>query len=144
MFGTIYECGWEMNLSPWVAEMRRVAGFTLIEVLAAMAVFAIASLGLAVGVSSVIRANQRSYLSSIATNLAQDKLEELKAMSPGNIASCPSPCENPAHITNNVKFSRTWNVSDDTPVAGVIQIDVTVDWDGHTAHSLTMSSIVKK
>ena len=123
-----------------------MAGFSLIEVLAAMAVFAIASLGLAIGVSSVMRANQRSYLYSIATTLAQDKLEELKSKSPANIVSCTVDCENPNPVptTDNVAFTRTWNVSDNTPVVGVKQIDVTVQWSDHTDHNLVMSSTVKK
>ena len=140
----VYQCVRELTLRPWVRGMRGVAGFTLIEVLAAMVVFAIASLGLAIGVSSVIRANERSYLSSIATTLAQDKLEELKAMSPGSISSCSLDCDIEVPTTDNVSFTRTWVVSDNVPATGVIQIVVTVDWDGHSAHSLTMSSIVKK
>ncbi len=133
-----------MNLRRWVPGKRRIGGFTLIEALAAMAIFAIASLGMAVGVSSVIRANQRSFLSSVATTLAQDKLEELKANSPENIVSCATACDSPVPTTKKVAFTRTWVVSDDSPVAGVKQIDVTVEWMDHTSHSLTISSTVKK
>lgn len=133
-----------MNLRRWVPGKRRIGGFTLIETLAAMAVFAIASMGMAIGVSSVIRANQRSFLSSVATTLAQDKLEELKAKSPENIVSCSTACDNPVPTTQKVAFIRTWVVSDDSPTVGVKQIDVTVEWEDHTVHSLTMSSTVKK
>jgi len=122
---------------------NRATGFSLIEVLAAMAIFAVASLGLAIGVSSVIRANQRSFLYSIATTLAQDKLEELKAKSPENIVSCASNCDSQVPQTDNVSFTRTWVVSDNSPMAGVKQIDVTVQWADHTSHTLKMSSTVK-
>ncbi len=127
-----------------MSRKKRVAGFTLIEVLVAMVVFAISSLGLAIGVTSVIRSNQRSYLASIATNLAQDKLEELKAMSPVNVISCNSNCDNPVPTTDGVEFTRTWQVVNNSPTAGVKQIDVTVEWNDHTTHSFTISSAVKE
>jgi len=109
-----------------------------------MVVFAISSLGLAIGVASVIRSNQRSYLASIATNLAQDKLEELKAMSPVNVISCNSNCDNPVPTTDGVEFTRTWTVVNNSPTAGVKQIDVTVEWADHSTHSFTISSAVKE
>ena len=133
-----------MILRLFVAEKRGIAGFTLIEVLAAMAVFAIASLGLAVGVASVIRSNQRSYLASVATNLAQDKLEELKAMSPANVTFCNSNCDTSVPTTNGVEFIRTWDVVDSSPVTGVKRIDVTVEWTDHTTHNVTISSAMQE
>ena len=120
-----------------------IAGFTLIEVLVAMVVFAIASLGLAIGVTSVIRSNQRSYLASIATNLAQDKLEELKA-SPASVTFCNGNCDNPVPTTDGVEFTRTWEVWPDTPTTGVKRIDVTVQWEDHTTHSFTISSAMQE
>ncbi len=133
-----------MILRLFVAGKRGIAGFTLVEVLAAMAVFAIASLGLAVGVASVIRSNQRSYLASVATNLAQDKLEELKAKSPANVTPCPENCDNPKPKTNGVEFTRTWQVVNNSPVAGVKQIDVTVEWSDHTSHNVKISGAMRE
>ncbi len=109
-----------------------------------MVVFSISSLGLAIGVASVIRSNQRSYMASIATNLAQDKLEELKAMSPANVTPCTENCDNPKPKTNGVEFTRTWQVVNNSPTVGVKQIDVTVQWEDHTTHSFTISSAVKE
>ena len=120
-----------------------IAGFTLIEILVAMAVFAIASLGLAIGVTSVIRANQRSYLASIATNLAQDKLEELKAR-PASVGTCMTDCETPKPKTDGVEFTRTWEVWPATPTTGVKRIDVTVQWTDHTTHNVAISSVMQE
>ncbi len=133
-----------MILRLFVVGKRGIAGFTLVEVLAAMAVFAIASLGLAVGVASVIRSNQRSYLASVATNLAQDKLEELKATSPANVTPCTENCDNPKPKTNGVEFTRTWQVVNNSPVAGVKQIDVTVEWSDHTSHNVKISGAMRE
>ena len=120
-----------------------IAGFTLIEILVAMAVFAIASLGLAIGVTSVIRANQRSYLASIATNLAQDKLEELKAR-PASVGTCMTDCETPKPQTDEVEFTRTWEVFNNDPTPGVKRIDVSVQWTDHTTHNVTISSAMQE
>ena len=54
-------------------------GFTVIEALMAMVIFGVAILGLAIGATTVVRANQTSLYITIATNLAQDRLEELKS-----------------------------------------------------------------
>jgi len=120
-----------------------IAGFTLIEILVAMVVFAIASLGLAVGVTSVIRSNQQSYLASIATNLAQDKLEELKAR-PASVGTCMSDCDTPKPKTNGVEFTRTWQVFNGSPTPGVKRIDITVQWTDHRPHNVTISSVMQE
>ncbi len=120
-----------------------IAGFTLIEILVAMVVFAITSLGLAMGVTSVIRSNQRSYLVSIATNLAQDKMEEHKAR-PASVGTCMSDCDTPKPKTDGVEFTRTWEVWPATPTPGVKRIDVTVQWTDHTTHNVTISSVMQE
>lgn len=132
-----------MILRRYRSRSKGLSGFTLIEIFVAMAVFAIASLGLAMGVTSVMRSNQRSYLVSIATNLAQDKLEELKAR-PASLATCNIDCEDPAPATDGVEFTRTWEVFIDDPTPGVTRIDVTVEWSSHTTHSVTISSAIQE
>ncbi len=120
-----------------------IAGFTLIEILVAMVVFAIASLGLAMGVTSVMRSNQRSYLASIATNLAQDKLEDLKAR-PASVSTCMTDCDTPKPKTDGVEFTRTWQVFSNSPTTGVKRIDVTVQWTDHTTHNVAISSVMQE
>ncbi len=128
------------NRKPLKVQSSRLhGGFTLIEVLVAMSIFSIAVLGLAVGSTSVMRANQTSYFTTIATNLAQDKLEELKSRTAANITS-----GNDTQPVNNVTFTLNWTVTSGSPVAGVKRIDVTVSWDDYTSHNLTISSAVKQ
>lgn len=127
----------KLDLRTKIAAAR---GFTLIEVLVAMCIFSIAVLGLAVGATSVMRANQTGLNTTIATNLAQDKLEELKAKTAANIAS-----GGPVTTTSSgVTFSRSWTVTSNSPVTGVKRIDVTVTWTDYTSHTLTVSSAVKE
>jgi prepilin-type N-terminal cleavage/methylation domain-containing protein len=120
---------------PHVACRRRNGGFSLVEVLISMTIFAIAVLGLAIGAGSVMRANQTSYFSTIAVNLGQDKLEELKA-NPASLA----PGGPVTDTVDGVVFTRNWTTG--TLVAGVTQIDVTVSWTDYTTHNVTVSSAV--
>lgn len=125
------------------------AGFTLIEVLVAMSIFSIAVLGLAIGATSVMRANQTSLYSTIATNQAQDKLEELKSKTVANLPSCLPPypgtssCRD-TQTSSGVTFTRDWQITLNSPVTGVNQIDVKVSWTDYTSHTTTISSAVKQ
>ena len=123
---------------------NQAKGFTLIEVLVAMSIFAIAVLGLAIGATTVMQANQTGLYTTIATNLAQDKLEELKAKTAANINTTGSPENNITVSGVPAKFNRSWAVTSGSPVAGVKQIDVTVTWTDHTNHTVTVSSAVKE
>ena len=59
-------------------QRKREGGFTLIEVMAAIAILTIGILGVAAMQGSAIRANDRGYRLTEATTLAQDRLEYLK------------------------------------------------------------------
>ena len=113
-------------------------GFTIIEVLVAMGIFTVAILGVAISATSVIKANQVSYSTTIAINLAQDKLEDLKA----NPTSLASGSESPILDDSGEAFARSWTVTANSPVTGVTKIDVTVTWTDYTAHTITLSSVV--
>ena len=130
---------WQMILRQFASRTKGFAGFTLIEILVAMGIFAIVSLGLAMGVTTVIQSNQQSYLASIATKLAQDKLEELKS-TPATLASCSNNCDVQIPTTDGVEFTRTWAVFNNDPTPGVQRVDVIVQWADHTTHSVTISS----
>lgn len=129
------------------AEKSRVGGFTLIEVLVAMCIFAIAVLGLAVGATSVMRANQTGLYSTMATNWAQDKLEELKGKTVAALPTCPTyttaGCSD-TQTSSGVSFNRSWEILQNQPVTGVNRIDVQVAWTDYTSHTLTVSSAVKQ
>ena len=120
-------------------------GFTLIEVLVAMTIFAIAILGLAIGATSVIRANQTSLYTTIATNLAQDRLEELKSRTAANITTTGSPENNISVSGVPVQFNRSWTVTSNcNSVSGLICVTVTVSWTDYISHNVVISSAVKQ
>jgi len=118
---------------------RRLAsheGFSLIEVLVAIGIFSIAILGLAVGAITITRANKTSQFHTVGTNLAQDKLEQLKASA---FAAVGAGGDVPPSV-QGVAFTRNWTVTNNT--ATFKQINVTVQWTDYTPHSLTISSAI--
>lgn len=116
------------------------SGFTLVEVLVAMGVFSLMLLGLAAGMTTAMRANQTSYLSAVATSLAQDKLEELQAKNPPDIAPGGPVTSTVAGVT----FARSWTVAANSPAVGLRRIDVTVSWKDYTERSLTAAAVIKE
>ena len=119
--------------------LRSSAGFTLIEVLVAIGILSFGMLGLAVGAISITRGNKTAQFHTMATNMAQDKLEQLKATTVANVATCATSCETaPTYL--GVTFTRTWNVAANTPAAGLSQITVTVQWTDYSSHSVSVIS----
>ena len=100
----------------------------MIEILMALTIFSVSFLALAAGATTVMQSNKTSYMSTVATNLAQDKLEELMATSAASIAAGGPVTD----TVDGVVFTRNWTVTTDSPVAGINQIDVTVSWKGNT------------
>ena len=124
-----------------LSRVRSSSGFTLIEVLVAIGILSIGMLGLAVGAVSITRANKTSQFHTMATNLAQEKLEQLKATTVANVTQCTtSNCETSKPTYLGVTFTRKWTVTASTPAAGLNQITVTVDWTDYTSHSVSVTS----
>jgi prepilin-type N-terminal cleavage/methylation domain-containing protein len=122
-------------------------GFTLIEIMVAATIFSIAVLGLAIGTVSVIQTNQNSHLQTSAINLTQAKFEELRAMTSTAFSglSCPSfttiGCSD-SPVASGTTFSRSWQITANSPVTGVNQIDVKINWRDYTSRSLTFTASV--
>jgi prepilin-type N-terminal cleavage/methylation domain-containing protein len=112
-------------------------GFSLIEVLVAIGIFSIAILGLAVGAITITRANKTSQFHTVGTNLAQDKLEQLKASA---FAAVDAGGDVPPPV-QGVAFTRNWTVNS---TATFKQINVTVQWTDYTPHILTISSAISQ
>lgn len=122
--------------------LRSGAGFTLVEVLVAVGILSVGMLGLAVGAISITRANKTAQFHTMATNLAQEKLEQIKATTVANVTQCLSSCETaPTYL--GVTFTRKWTVTADTPAGGLTQITVTVDWTDYTSHTVSVTSAMQ-
>ena len=114
-------------------------GFTLLELLIALVILAIGLLGLAGLQVAAIKGNVSGFKISTASAVAQQRIEELKAMDSTSATlsagvhpdNCPPPV--PPATTNDciiqgITYSRSYTIQDDTPVTGTSTITFTVAW----------------
>jgi prepilin-type N-terminal cleavage/methylation domain-containing protein len=104
---------------------RASCGTSLIEVLAAMSLFAIVASAVAVLVTGSLRHTTRNRHGTMATILAQQKLEELRGIAYQDIhptAENVTAADQP--------FTVATAVLDNVPASGMKQITVTVTWTG--------------
>jgi prepilin-type N-terminal cleavage/methylation domain-containing protein len=111
------------------------AGYSLVEILVALAIFSLSAPGIAVGVSLAVRASQLSANFTLATILAQDKLEDLRA---------PFGFRSSGEDSPRSGFSREWFIETDSPETGVTRIDVAVSWTDYQSHSITLATVVNE
>lgn len=104
---------------------RFAAGFSLVEVLLAMVIFAIASLAatnLMVGSTTMVSRNDAT---SQAINLAQMVMEDLRNIPFEEMQSGTDTFTNP----QGREFSVAWEVAEDAPAEGMNTVNVSVSWD---------------
>lgn len=124
--------------------LRRQEGFTLNEVLISIVLIAIGVLGFSLNTIGVIQGNYISANYTIATNLAQDKLEGLKAqITFSDVTDSPDP-NNPISATGEGggTFTRTWTIRDSSLGTELKEITVTVSWTDYVGREVKISTLV--
>jgi hypothetical protein len=124
---------------------KRQTGFTFNEVLVAVNVIVIAVLGYSLTTVGVIRGNLTNDNTSVAINLAQDKLEQLKAQKKlGSDDRCPDSGDLSitAAGTAGGIFDRCWRVVDSPLGQHLKQIDVKVSWRDQENREIILSTLV--
>lgn len=124
--------------------IKRTEAFTLIEILVAIGLIAVGILSFSLNTIGVIQGNYISGNYTIATSLAQDKMEELLGRSTfSDVTDSPDP-NNPITATGEREgiFTRTWTISDPSLGTGLKQIDVTVSWQDYLSRTVTLSTLV--
>ena len=110
-------------------------GYSLIELLVAMTIFAIAALGLSAGVATVLRSGVLSDDLTHATLFAQEKLEELVNHTGALTGGTDTP---------QPRFTRDWTVSPDDPEIGLTRVTVTVSWTSDEEQTVSLVTIVNQ
>jgi prepilin-type N-terminal cleavage/methylation domain-containing protein len=120
--------------------LRDQRGVSLIEIIAAVSVFGIAVVGLSPSLLGARKFAELSKNQSIATALAQDKIEQLRVSS--TVSSGSDGPLQPSGASGGI-FSRTWTVSANSPVSTVNCVTVTVTWpDRPNTSSVTLVTLV--
>jgi Tfp pilus assembly protein PilV len=121
-------------------------GFTFVETLITILLLIIALVGLASVTVSVIKGNDLSKLSTTASTLAKDKMEELKNASV--TAAGYSALASGSEANLQSIYTRTWTVgavgttAPDNDMTKMKKITVTVTWIWNgLPHTVTLSTI---
>lgn len=134
-------------------EMSGENGFTLIEVLIAISIFAIGLLAVAALQITAFRSNRVGDELTKATMLAQMQVEALKGadfnsatLVAGNYVDANNPIDETG--ANGGRFTRTWTITNNTTFSR--RVDVTVGWStmeavgiGGGNRSVVMSTLTR-
>jgi type IV pilus assembly protein PilV len=130
--------------------MKNEQGFTMLELLIAIAILAIGLLGLATLQSTSIKENRDSKEMTTAVFLAEKKMEELKSSTfnaaPLNIGAS-TDSNNPMNGSGAAGgiFYRSWNVQNYLGSNNMKQITVSVSWTiSGKSHSTSLNTVVAK
>jgi prepilin-type N-terminal cleavage/methylation domain-containing protein len=104
---------------------RRCRGFSIIEVLAAMSLFAILASAICAIATASVRFTTSNRHATLAAMLAQRELEDLRGMAYDAIVS-----RSTADTVEGQAFTIASGVTVNSPAAGMKRIVVTVSWTG--------------
>ena len=100
-------------------------GFTLVEVLVAMVIFAISSMAVTMLMMNHTKLVSLNSQASEAIALAQDKLEDLRTMSFADLVSNSAP----PVTKKGTAYTTSWTVQQNTPTTDMSTLTVTVTWN---------------
>jgi len=108
-------------------------GFTLVEVMIGMAIFAIGFLAVSAMQITAIQGNGTAREGTEAATLAAAQAERLMALPYANIV-------NGGPVINGA-YTLSWNVANDSPVTGTKTITIRVDWQDRGARNFSVNYI---
>jgi Tfp pilus assembly protein PilV len=118
---------------------RREAGLTLIETSISLMIFSVGMLGLSGLTTIIIHGNSLSQKITLATILAQDKLEAVQNTAYDELAS-----EKETITTDHRRYTRVMDVHDNTPMQGMKIVSIAVYWaqNDSTKHHVSLQTIM--
>ena len=124
--------------------LKRQSGFSLLEVMIALVILAVALLALAGLMTTSTAYNASGSRVTEASVLAQDKLEEFRAMRWDDVqATPPGPETDPVSKigSTGIVYTRNWNVAQN---GNIKTITITVNWNDRIDHSIRLVSAISK
>jgi type IV pilus assembly protein PilV len=114
-----------------MGKLKKEEGFTLIEVLIGLTIFAVGLLGVAAMQTSAIKVNSTAGKLTNLSTWGMDKIEELSALpySDPLLDSAGNP-----HQEVSGDYTISWTVIDDNPATSIKNISITVTGRGKTAN----------
>ncbi len=118
--------------------LKRSNGFSLIEVIIALFILAVALLALAGLMVSTTKNTSFGGHMTEASTFAQDRIEELKISPWGNVVSGADTRTG----STGINYSRTWTVRDNSN--GTQRwVTVMVNWNDTASHSISFLSVIQ-
>ncbi len=112
-------------------------GISMMEVLMAMILLTTGILAYGRFTAGVVDRSAINQKTTIATTLAEDKLEDLRNLArAGLIDSSDNGTD-----TVDSEFNRTWTIAA-TAITNVSQLTVTVAWQGSSAQSVSLTTLL--
>ncbi len=128
---------------------RHRQGFTLVEVLVALGLFALAATGLVGLALALMEQNRVSKRLDTAAYLAHDRLEQIRNTPYAQIVPANFPFEDYGTVTAGTppvvypEFQRWVTIQNDTPLPGMKRVVVTVSWRGRFAgRTVTQETLI--
>jgi prepilin-type N-terminal cleavage/methylation domain-containing protein len=119
--------------------LRKINGFTLIEVLVALIILSFSLLALAGLMVTTTKNNSFGSHMTEAATFAQDKLEELRAIRWDNINDGANADQKSG--STGINYIRNWNVATN----GVLKtITISINWQDRTNHSIKVTSVLSQ
>ncbi len=103
-------------------------GFTLLELMIALVILAIGLLGLAGLHVSAMHGNVSGFKISTASAVAQQRIEELKALDPSAAALSQGTHVDGSVTVQGVTYNKSYTIQDNIPITGTSTITLTVTW----------------
>ncbi len=124
--------------------LHRNSGFTLIEVMIAIAIIAIGIFAVMSLIITVMKGNTLSKRVTTATTIAQEKMEDFKRMGYDKI-DVDVDVYSDTETAYDIDYYHKVIVADDTPATDIKTIEVDVYWDppaSSSAHKVEIKTII--
>lgn len=120
--------------------LRTIKGMTLLEVTISLFVLAVGLLGLAGLHLMAMQSDTLGQQSTLASNLAKDKLAELQ-----EAEQLTDGTDQYVDGDNGVTYTRQWIVQPDVSQEDMITVQVQVSWQGSMVdRCVTVSTVIKR